>query len=58
MQQLLPVVQEERPGMSEGVRIGLIGIGALVAMAGAYYVGRKLMSTQLPKVQKVRWATP
>ena len=54
VQQLLPVVQEQRPVMSEGVRIGLLGVGALGAMAAAYYVGRRLMSTQLPKVQKVR----
>ena len=53
VQQLLPVVQEQQPGMSEGGRIGLIGVGALGVMAAAYYVGRKLMSTQLPKVQKV-----
>lgn len=44
--------------MSDGVRIGLLGVGALGAMAAVYYVGRRLMSTQLPKVQKVRGLLP
>ena len=51
--QVLPQVEQPQTGMREGVRVGLIGIGALVALAGAYYVGRKLLSAQLPKVQKV-----
>jgi len=58
VQQLLPTVQEERPGMGEGVRIGLLGVGALMAMAAAYFIGRKLMSSQLPKVQKVHQPCP
>ena len=52
--QVLPQVEQPQSGMSEGVRTGLLGIGALVAMAGAYYIARKLLSAQLPKVQKVR----
>ena len=58
VQQLLPAVQEQRPLMSDGVRIGLLGVGALGAIAAVYYVGRRLMSTQLPKVQKVRGLLP
>lgn len=58
VQQLLPAVQEERPGMGEGVRIGLLGVGALVAMAAAFFIGRKLMSSQLPKVHKVHQPCP
>ena len=52
--QVLPQVEQPQAGMSEGVKAGLIGIGALLALGGAFYVGRRLLSAQLPKVQKVR----
>lgn len=52
--QVLPQVEQPQTGMNEGVKVGLIGIGALVALGGAFFVGRKLLSSQLPKVQKVR----
>ena len=39
--------------MNEGVKVGMYGIAALVVLAGAFFVGRKLLSAQLPKVQKV-----
>ena len=39
--------------MSEGVKVGVLGIGVLVLLGAAFYVGRKLLSSQLPKVQKV-----
>lgn len=53
VQQLLPVVEERRPLLGDGVRVGLLGIGALAALAAAAFAGRKLLSAQLPKVQKV-----
>ena len=53
VQQLLPVVEERRPLLGDGVRVGLLGIGALAALAAAFFAGRKLLSAQLPKVQKV-----
>lgn len=51
--QVLPQVEQPQTGMNEGVKVGLIGIGALVALGGAFFVARKLLSSQLPKVQKV-----
>ena len=53
VQQLLPVVEERKPLLGDGVRVGLLGIGALAALAAAFFAGRKLLSAQLPKVQKV-----
>ena len=50
---MLPTVEQQQPMLSDGIRIGFIGVGVLIAMAGAYYVGRKLMMSQIPKVQKV-----
>ena len=52
--QVLPQVEQPQTGMNEGVKVGLIGIGALVLLGAAFFVGRKLLSSQLPKVQKVR----
>lgn len=37
----------------KGVWIGLLGLGAFAALAGGFVLVRKLMDTQLPKVQKV-----
>ena len=54
MQQVLPMVEEPRPLLSEGVRAGLFGVGALALLALVYIAARKLLSAQLPKVQKVR----
>jgi len=51
--QVLPQVQQPRTGINEGVKVGLIGIGALILLGGAFFLGRKLLSSQLPKVQKV-----
>ena len=51
--QVLPQVEQPRTGMSEGVKVGVLGIAALVLLGAAFYVGRKLLSSQLPKVQKV-----
>ena len=36
--------------------MGLLGLGAFAALAGGFLLVRKLMDTQLPKVQKVRAA--
>ena len=55
--QVLPQVEQPQTGMNEGVKVGLIGIGALVALGGAFFIARKLLSSQLPKVQKV-WPCP
>ena len=54
MQQVLPVVEAPKPLLSEGVRAGLFGVGALALLALGYIAARKLLSAQLPKVQKVR----
>ena len=51
--QVLPQVQQPRTGINEGVKVGVLGIGALILLGAAFYVGRKLLSSQLPKVQKV-----
>ena len=51
--QVLPQVEQQRTGMNEGVKVGMYGIAALVVLGGAFFVGRKLLSAQLPKVQKV-----
>jgi hypothetical protein len=58
VQQVLPAVEAPRPLLSEGVRVGLFGVGALAALALAYLAARKLLSAQLPKVQKVGAAGP
>lgn len=52
--QLLPIVEEQRPALSDGMRMGAIGVGVLVLAATLYYFGSKFVSAQLPKVQKVR----
>ena len=46
-------MEQPRTGINEGVKVGVLGIGALVLLGAAFYVGRKLLSSQLPKVQKV-----
>ncbi|CAK0782497.1 hypothetical protein CVIRNUC_005717 [Coccomyxa viridis] len=53
IQAVLPQVQQPRTGINEGVKVGVLGIGALILLGAAFYVGRKLLSSQLPKVQKV-----
>lgn len=37
----------------KGIWVGLLGLGAFAALAGGFLLVRKLMDTQLPKVQKV-----
>ena len=56
--QVLPQVQQPRTGINEGVKVGVLGIGALILLGAAFYVGRKLLSSQLPKVQKVLSSYP
>ena len=51
--QVLPQVEQPCSGINEGIKVGVIGIGALLLLGGAFFVGRKLLSSQLPKVQKV-----
>ncbi len=44
----------DSPPMREIIQMGLLGVGALAALAGLFMVIRKLASSELPKVQKVR----
>jgi hypothetical protein len=39
--------------MNEGMKAGMYGVAALVVLGGAFFIGRKWLSAQLPKVQKV-----
>ena len=56
--EVLPQVQQPPTGINEGVKVGVLGIGALILLGAAFYVGRKLLSSQLPKVQKVPSSYP
>lgn len=48
-----------QPGLPvKGIWVGLLGLGAFAALAGGFLLVRKLMDTQLPKVQKVGAAAP
>lgn len=38
----------------EGIRLGVQGLAAFGVLAGGFVLGRKLLGSQLPKVQKVR----
>ena len=43
-----------QPGLpNKGLWMGLLGLGAFAALGGGFILVRKLMDTQLPKVQKV-----
>jgi hypothetical protein len=55
MHQVVPAEPEQPPrqGLGGGLRVGLFGVGALLALAAAYFVGRRFVSAHLPKVQKV-----